>query len=353
MVPTRPDDISAAWLTAFLEPRNPGVIVEELEIVESTQGAATRLRVRPSYAPGHDAGLPPVLFIKAALTRRMLVADPHMYVTEVRFYEEIRPTLPCETPQVYAWGLDEATNRFAVVLEDLAQRGASFPSALTGLTAGQVAPLMATLARLHAATWSDPRLEERFGWLETSMRGRSSRWWRSEAEAVAVAELEQPYKRAALEAAGPLPPSRVFAALAALQEANEEAPRAVVHGDTHVGNCYLLPDGSGGLLDWQLMRIATWANDVAYTIMTALDVEERRRGERDLLQHYLDELHSAGIEAPEWNRAWDRYRQQMVWGIAAWLVTPTAMYDEERLDALVRRCVIAADDLDSYRLLGI
>jgi hypothetical protein len=44
------------------------------------------------------------------------------------------------------------------------------------------------------------------------------------------------------------------------------------------------------------------------------------------------------------------YRKQMVWGIAAWLATPTSMYDELRLDALVRRCVAAAEDLETYSL---
>ena len=146
---------------------------------------------------------------------------------------------------------------------------------------------------------------------------------------------------------------RMLAALPALQAANSQAPRTVLHGDTHIGNCYLLPDGTGGLLDWQLMRVANWANDVAYTIMTALDVEERRAGERPLLQSYLDELSSLGVAAPPWDEAWERYRQQMPYGIACWMVTPTAMYSEALLDALIRRCVVAADDLDSYAALGV
>ena len=92
-IPTRPEHITAEWLTAFLAERHPDVLVEAIEVLGSTQGAATRLRVRPTYAPGRDGGLPPVLFVKTSLTRRMLVADPHMYVTEVKFYEQIHPTV--------------------------------------------------------------------------------------------------------------------------------------------------------------------------------------------------------------------------------------------------------------------
>jgi aminoglycoside phosphotransferase (APT) family kinase protein len=344
LIPSRPEHVTAEWLTAFLAAWHPGILVEELEILSTTQGAATRLRLRPHYADGRDGGLPPVLFLKTSLTRRMLVSDPHLYVTEVRFYERIQSTLDCETPAAYAYGLDEETNRFAVVMDDLAWRHAHFPSALTQLTADDVAPLMTTLAGLHAANWGRTDLESAFDWLETSTKGKTAQWWTAGGREVFHAEMQEPYKASALGALGI---GRLFSAFARLQESNDTGPRTVIHGDTHIGNCYLLPDGSGGLLDWQLMRIANWANDVAYTVMTALDVDERRKSERDLLRQYLDELASRGVQPPKWDQAWDLYRAQMVWGVVAWTVTPTAMYNTELLDTLIRRCVTAVDDLDS------
>jgi aminoglycoside phosphotransferase (APT) family kinase protein len=351
-VPTRPEDVTADWLTTFLAPRNPGVQIDDIAVLDTSQGAATRLRVRPQYAPGRDAGLPPVLFVKTSLTRRMLVADPHMYVTEVRFYEHLRPGLTCETPQVYAWALDEETNRFAVVIEDLSLRSATFPSALSGLTADAVEPLMRTIARLHAPNWGRRDLESSYPWLETATTGKAATFWRDTAREAFEIELDDGYKSEALDLEHH-PLDLIVAALPALQVANSEHPLTVLHGDTHIGNCYQLPDRTGGLLDWQLMRVANWANDVAYTIMTALDVEQRRSGERSLLQSYLDELSSLGVDAPAWDEAWERYRQQMPYGIACWMVTPTAMYSEALLDALIRRCVVAADDLDSYAALGV
>ena len=351
-IPTRPEHITAEWLTEFLAVRHPGVVVETIDVLACTQGAATRLRVKPTYAPGCDHGLPPVLFIKTSLTRRMLVADPHMYVTEVMFYEQIHPHVQCETPKVYAWAVDEETSRFAVVIEDLTLRDAVFPTALSGLTADDVAPLMSNLAKLHAPHWGRHDLEHAYPWLETSTTGRSSEWWRDGAREVALFELQQPYKLAALQP-DHHPLDRVLAAVARLQTDNDAEPRTVVHGDTHIGNCYLLPDGGGGVLDWQLMRIGNWGNDVGYTLMTALDVEERRKGEEDLLRLYLDELRALGADPPGWDEAWTHYRKQMVWGIIAWMVTPTAMYSEPLLDALIRRCVAATDDLDTFALLGV
>ncbi len=351
-IPTRPEHITANWLTQFLAPRHPGVRVEALEVLDSTQGAATRLRVRPTYAAGRDGGLPPVLFIKTSLTRRMLVADPHMYVTEVNFYDQVHPTVKCETPQVYAWALDDETKRFAVVIEDLSLRDAVFPTALSGLTADDIAPLISNLAKLHAPHWGQADLELTYPWLETSTSGKSAEWWGVGGRDTAVAELQQAYKLDALDP-DRHPLDRVLEAVARLQRANDVAPRTVVHGDTHIGNCYLLPGGGGGLLDWQLMRIGNWGSDVGYTVMTALDVEQRRKGEEALLRLYLDELRGLGVEPPGWDDAWAHYRRQMVWGIIAWLVTPTSMYSEPLLDALIRRCVAATDDLDTFVLLGV
>src|SRR5205823_13507911 len=126
-----------------------------------------------------------------------LVSDPHMYLTEVRFYDDIRPGLACETPAVYACDVDEQTHRFAVVIEDVAQRGARFPTALTALSADDVAPLMSTLAELHAANWGRPDLEAAFDWLETSTRGASADWWTaSDGRRVFDFELGEAYKAA-------------------------------------------------------------------------------------------------------------------------------------------------------------
>jgi aminoglycoside phosphotransferase (APT) family kinase protein len=279
----------------------------------------------------------------------MFVSDPHMYLTEVRFYERIRPGIVLETPRIYACAVDEAIYRFAVVIEDMTYRGARFPNALAGLTGEELAPLMSTLAALHAPNWDRIDLESSFDWLETATRGKSAVWWTSpQGRDVFDAEiLAAPYKRDAVDL-DRHPTELIYRAFARSQKAADREPRTVVHGDTHIANCYQRPDGVFGLLDWQLMRIATWANDVSYSIVTALDIEQRRRSEEDLLRHYLAELAAHGVDAPSWDDAWRQYRQQALYGLLSWTVTPTSMYSEGLLDALIRRAAAASDDLDTF-----
>jgi aminoglycoside phosphotransferase (APT) family kinase protein len=282
----------------------------------------------------------------------MFVSDPHMYLTEVRFYERIRPGLDLETPAVFACVIDEATNRFAVVIEDMIHGGARFPTALAGLSGDELAPLMSTLAALHAPNWGRNDLESSFDWLETSTRGNSAIWWISPAGRGAFdAEIAAaPYKADAIDL-DRHPVERIYRAFARLQEVSDQEPCTVTHGDVHIGNSYQRPNGAFGLLDWQLMRIATWANDVSYAIVTALDIDERRRSEERLVRYYLAELAAHGVNVPRWNDAWRQYRQQALWGIVTWTVTPTSMYSEELLDALIRRAAAAADDLGAFAAL--
>src|SRR5205085_2929490 len=160
------------------------------------------------------------------------------------------------------------------VIEDVAQRKARFPTAAGSLSADELAPLMSTLAALHAANWGRPDLESSLEWLETSTRRRSATW-RCSDDRRSTLDYDLGLEECKPAAVDPQrhPVERLYRASGRLQELNVEGPCTLLHGDTHVGNCYQLPAGTFGLLDWQLMRVANWANGVAYAIVTALDVE--------------------------------------------------------------------------------
>jgi aminoglycoside phosphotransferase (APT) family kinase protein len=160
------------------------------------------------------------------------------------------------------------------------------------------------------------------------------------------------YKAAAIE---PLRKTvdELWSALWTAQRMAATGPQTLLHGDPHIGNSYLLPDGRAGLLDWQLMVKARWAHDFTYLLITGLSAEERRKHERALLGHYLDELRRYGVEEPpEPNEAWLRYRQSAIWGLViGWLITPTENYGEEITAANISRLVTAVQDLETFEAL--
>ena len=145
---------------------------------------------------------------------------------------------------------------------------------------------------------------------------------------------------------------RVWTAFSELQSHIAENPRTVLHGDVHVGNVYFVPDGSGGVLDWQLMLQGSWSVDVAYLLMTALDAGERAAHERDLLRFYLRELAARGVDGPAEDQAWDLYRQNAVWGVVMWLVTPDGVHTDAVQSISLDRCMTAVEELDALDALG-
>src|SRR3546814_3619924 len=102
--------------------------------------------------------------------------------------------------------------------------------------------------------------------------------------------------------------------VAKLHRHQQTLARTLLHGDTHLGNIYLLPDGRAGLLDWQLVVRGHHMHDVNYIVTTALSIGDRRNHERDLLAYYLDRLKAHGVAAaPDFVESWTEYKRCLVW----------------------------------------
>ena len=102
------------------------------------------------------------------------------------------------------------------------------------------------------------------------------------------------------------------------------SPQTLLHGDPHIGNTYVLPDGEVGFLDWQVLRRGNWSLDLGYFMQGALTTEDRRRHERALLEQYRDALGLPADELPTMDEIWLRYRASVAHGLCTWLCTASA-----------------------------
>lgn len=354
--PSRVEEITPELLTAVLGERHPGVEVSDVRVLATSQhgdghaSTADRLVVGLDYAPGRDGGLPSRMMVKTFLGR------PHapaiMYRTEVRFYRDIRPELGIEAPRAFGGVADATTGQFGLLMEDLTLRGARFPNALTPVELETIMHLVETLAELHAHFWSSPRFRGDLDWLATPCTGGMADVFRTFGLELIRKQLEFDFKAEVLR---PLdrPLERLWDDLWRLQTILDTRPVTLLHGDPHIGNTYILPDGRGGLLDWQLMIRGRWAHDLTYLIVTGLTPEDRRKHERSILARYLDALGCRGVEVPDDEEAWLLYRQSVVWGLViGWLITPPRNYGEAITTANLTRLVTAAQDLETFRALG-
>jgi len=400
--PSNVKNITPELLTSVLAERRPQVVVENLRVIERARcgdgiaSTADRVVLGLDYAPGCDAGLPSRVVLKTLLLHRYLrpglpslqrlsrtlnrtdsipvlgkqirprafslitfyqkffpQAPEAMYLTEVRFYHDIRHELDIETPQAFASVFDEKTGQFGVVMEDLSLRSARFPNATTPVTLEEITSIVTLLAKLHAHLWASPRLEQDLSWVPTTSSGGMYPVF----DAIGLDLIRDQVKKNKFkqELIAPLKRSldQMWKDLWKVQEIFNAGPITLLHGDPHIGNTYLLPDGQGGLIDWQLMVKGCWANDLTYLLVTGLEPEVRRKHERDLITLYLEELRRRGVEqAPSENEAWKCYRQGVVWGLViGWLITPPQNYGQAITEANISRIVTAAQDLETFQAL--
>lgn len=333
--------MSAALRRCFGE-----VVVAAVTPGAIAEGTNTTVRVRLEYASGVG---PQSVFVKLAgrlLHRGALVALGANF-TEARLAVS-GVELPIRHPRYYAGAYDVTRLASVVVMEDLGDVMVSSPAA--PLEEPTVRDGLVELANLHAATWDRPgsvglgfvrpwRLNPVLSMLSSvSMRRGLARYLRRAGSS-----------RVALAGgAGAL--ARAFAR--AVERAGE-GPRSILHGDPHPGNVYVTSDARTGFCDWQLVRLGHWSHDVGYFIVGGLDVDDRRRLERDLLAFYLDALGRAGARAPDFSKAWARYRETPAYGLGAWLHTLSfgAFQSEATSLTLVGRFGAAYEDFGAGGVL--
>jgi aminoglycoside phosphotransferase (APT) family kinase protein len=259
-------------------------------------------------------------------------------ISEAQFYRDLAPRLDVRMPRVHYVAIDgEAA---IIVMEDVVAAGGEFMSPHHPLTVETAHSTLSQLARLHGSTWglsSVPAMD----WLGHGL----DRFGRYEAET-----LQGLLDDGRAEG---FAPELCDAAnlVAALREQSTHSVTCVLHGDTHTGNVYLDAQGRGCWFDWEVTQTGHWSQDVAYHLSTAISIDDRRAHERDLLQHYLDELAAHGAPAPAFEEAWDLYRRSFSYGYLLWVITQIRGRDE--VLAHMPRIAAAMTDHQTYQLLGV
>jgi hypothetical protein len=356
--PTDPNELTPEVLTAAMSVDRPGLVVEDLEVLEAFYAAsgqastADRVILDLDYSKEGASGAAAEGLPRRVVLKTMLVS-PHapavMYETEVRFYREIRPLVPFETPTYYGSLFDPDSGQFGIVLEDLTERDVVFSNVTMPTSMGQIRSLLRNLAALHAKYWESPKLESEFAWMATPSGGGMEELFKGLVPTIMGHIEKEPWRAEILEPIGRSVPDLHADMLKIAAGPLENGPRTLLHGDTHLGNTYLIEGDETGLLDFQLSLRGCYSRDLTYILSTALGVEERRKHERELIAFYLGELARGGVErVPTMDEAWLLHRQSAFWGLViGWLTCPTPNYGREITEENIRRLTQILIDLDS------
>jgi hypothetical protein len=336
-LPTRVEEISAEWLSEAL-----GAEVRRLEIGEILWATATKVYVRVECDE-----VPERLVVKAGFGKHELTAAMlSFYEGESDFYTYAAPLLNVGLPECYFAGKDAELGTATVVLEDLLPRGVEFLPPAGSVTADVVAKGLERQARWHAATWDAPVLDQ-FQVFPGAMHKvlldvAAGEYWASCLAKPRAQKLPELLRE----------PEAFQPAIETLWAETTDETHCLIHGDPHLGNTFVEPDGTPGFIDWQMATRGDWAHDVTYFITSSLIAEDRRASERDLLAHYLEHLSGNGAPVLDYDAAWTSYRRQALHGLF-WAANADGMYPEEINVTNVDRFATAAEDHGTLNLLGL
>jgi len=348
------NDLTTPLLNTLLQVMQPECQLSDYSIQNTLQcgdgqaSTADRAILHLHFRNSCNGDIPSHVMLKTMLLTPH--APPVMYENEVRFYRDIRPSLIMETPKIFAADFDNASGQFGLIMEDLSLRNVVFPNATTDISLEQVKGLLRTLATLHSQFWQSPRLLTDLAWIATPVAGGMSDIFQQYGYELVKDQVDKhPFKQ---DLIAPLNLSLKIMAgkLKSFQLEAMQQPQTVLHGDTHIANTYLPPNGDGGLFDWQLLCRGNWAHDVSYVITTGLSIAMRRQHERELLAYYCALMREKNVEnVPDAETAWYHYRKSIMWGLfIGWLITPPANYGEGITSANIRKLVQATQDLESF-----
>jgi hypothetical protein len=338
--------LDTGWLSWALSQDREPVAVKAFEVLETIGPSALKIRMRLAFDGPAPADVPEQICIKGifdpALTQWLKSGAQQ---AEANFYKILAPTLSVRVPQALYSGFEPETMAGLVIMEDLIPQGVHFLTALSPYTPEQARGSLDQLARLHGGSWAAAASGAE-PWITPKLAGMSTGQAMPPARLTELLNGERGEVLPAEIKSGP----RIYAALAALAERDARLGYNFVHGDAHGGNVWEGKEGVG-LVDWQVLQRGHWSMDVAYHMGAALDVEDRRRSERDLLAHYLDRLQAHGGPPIPFEEAWAHYRAAAPYGMFMWGITQRV--DPPIIHQFVTRLGTAVADHRSFELLGV
>jgi hypothetical protein len=278
----------------------------------------TNFLIEVEFDTGDSDDLPRTLYAKLPppeLATRAFANAMGFWEAEVVFCRRLAARVPVETPRVYAAA--KRGGRFVLLLENLHERPGTRLFLNRDMAAGSTPErsrlCLDAFAKLHAAFWSTPR-SERDALLPLRLHAHLAPGARARSRALAQAAIAPAHRKAPeiFRAEHVALCRRAIAKWDRLVDAWFKEPLTLVHGDSHLANCFAHataagPESAMGLLDFQGVHWGQGVRDVQYHLIDSVEPDTLATCERALVDGYVDTLARHGVDVDR-DVAWSQYR---------------------------------------------
>ena len=307
-LPASIDDVDAAWMTTVL--RTSGAFdattavtdaaIEPFQVGVGLLGQLARATL--TYEGGHG---PATVILKWPIDvphQRAMADAMNVYEREARFYTELAPRSQLRAATVHAAMIAEDKSQSMIVMEDLS--GLRQADRFEGVTWDEAVTAVRTLARFHAGWHESPELEP------------LSEVWYSLMNPLYNAVLPQ-FLGAGWEPCQRHRPDLLDPDLVAfgndwvdlfpaMQRQLSTAP-TMLHADGRADNMFIDDQGELVMIDFQLSGVGNGAFDLGYFVCQSVERDVRAGRERELVQHYVDELAANDVQR-DLDQVWFDFR---------------------------------------------
>ncbi len=318
-----------------------------LGVGESMMSDLVRLEL--TYDDGVAAGAPESVVVKLSCPdefRRAIADRFDFYRREIDFYQHLAGAVRMRSPRCYASVIDERTNEFTLILEDLGSHRCV--SQADGCDLDEARLAARSLADFHATWWG--RTDE----LSTPVVSIGSP--RQLDDVIDTFARSWPTCR---RLAGDRLPPQVLAigdrwatVGPNLTRRLSTSPRTLCHGDFRLDNLRFADGDEVIAFDWQLLTLANGVTDLAYFVSQSVRTDQRRGNDRALLDVYLAQLAGHGID-DDADDAWEVYRT----AVLAMIIFPVSLYGgyedlpplgQRTTAAMLDRAVATISELEAW-----
>jgi hypothetical protein len=328
-----PEEFDAPWLSKQLDHAGVarGATITSLDFAGyvGTGQISRNARFRLTWSDPLDRPATVIAKLPSAdASARAWAFETGLYANEHIFYREIASTVRVQTPQCWVTHYDGATQRCALVMEDMAR---SAPGDQFGeCSSDQVALVVEQAVALHAPRWGDPAIA---GVLPPPA-GHDPAELMPRFYAAAIEPcLQRLGYGLSDEVVGLI---EQFGAAMGRWSLGTETPRTIIHGDFRPDNFLFATDPESPplvVVDWQTVGNGCGPTDVAYFVGGAFTPEIRRQVERDLVEAYRHQLNAAGV-AYSLDACWRDFRWGTLHGVMVAVLATMMAAQTERGDRL-------------------
>lgn len=349
---TQPEEVTPQWMTEALRQSgkldSSAVGALDYKII-GTGKMGDNARFTLQYE-GEQGSAPDSVIIKFPAedeTARAMAGAQGAYYNEVMFYRHLADRTTMRTPAIYANEVTDDRLLFVTAMEDMSP--AEPGSQLVGESLAHATVAMREAAKLAVSFYGDESVGAH-DFVMSQVRDDGGAFGQS---------LLQQYWPSFYErfAQGISEEGRAFAAHYVDHHAafasRFEGPRTLVHGDFRSENILFNGD-EACTVDWQTTSESSPLTDLAYFMGGSVEIEDRRKWERDIVNEYSDVLAGLGVNLG-FEQCWEQYREQAMHGLLITILGASFSEAAERSDkmftVMIQRHLQHCIDLDAKEFL--